>query len=59
MLIKMKDENSFLGPRNMIIQNPVNLNALREAGEKFCNGGDKKWNKSWTLAAEWRVSLWL
>ena len=37
----------------------VNLNALREAGEKFCNGGDKKWNKSCTFAAEWRISLWL
>ena len=37
----------------------VNLNALREAGENFCNGGDKKWNKSWTFAAEWRISLWL
>ena len=37
----------------------VNLNALRVAGEKFCNGGDKKWNKSCTFAAEWRTSLWL
>ena len=30
---KMKDRNTFLGPRNMIIQNPVTEGT-------FCNGGD-------------------
>ena len=33
MLIKMKDKNRFLGPGNMIIQNPVTEGT-------FCNGGD-------------------
>ena len=37
----------------------VNFNALREAGEKFCNGGDKKWNKSCTFATEWRMYIHL
>ena len=30
----------YLKKENVIKK--VNLNALREAGEKFCNGGDKK-----------------
>ena len=35
----------------------VNLNALREAGEKFVTGMGQKWNKLCIFAAEWRISL--
>jgi len=51
--------HKFCYLRKENLMKKVDLNAPRVASEKFCNGGDKKWNKSCTFAAEWRIPLWL
>ena len=51
--------HKFCYLRKENLMKKVDLNAPRVASEKFCNGGDKNWNKSCTIAAEWRISLWL